>query len=104
MLTYTDYVDFGNGQNSSGHFAWSKSDSIYLNVTFKVFQKGDNKEFQLVQNLTMGEADFNQLMRLRNQLVIAADNFARGEDLSSVLIPTMSNDMDEQLKPAHNLV
>ena len=63
------------------------------------FQEDDNKEFRLVQNLTMGEADFNQFMRLRNRLVIAAENFATEENLSPLLIPTMSRDTDQQLKP-----
>ena len=52
----------------------------------------------------MGEADFNQFMRLRNQLVNATENFAREEHLTPVLIPTMSRDMDEQLKLAHKVV
>ena len=52
----------------------------------------------------MGEPDFNQFMRLRNQLVNAGDNFAREENLTLVLIPTMSKDMDEQLKLAHKVV
>ena len=52
----------------------------------------------------MGEADFNQFMRLRIQLVNAAENFAREEILTPVLIPTMSRDMDEQLKLAHKVV
>ena len=52
----------------------------------------------------MGEADFNQFMRLRNQLVKAAENVAREENLTPVLIPTMSRDMDEQLKLAHKVV
>ena len=52
----------------------------------------------------MGEADFNQLMRLRNQLVISAENYARVESLTRVLIPTMFKDMDEQLKLAHKVV
>ena len=52
----------------------------------------------------MGEADFNQFMRLRNQLVNAAENFAREENLTPVLIPTMSRDMEEQLKLAHKVV
>ena len=52
----------------------------------------------------MGEADFNQFMRLRNQLVNAAENFARQETLTPVLIPTMSKGMDEQLKLAHKFV
>ena len=52
----------------------------------------------------MGEADFNQFMRLRNQLVNAAENFATEEKFTPVLIPTMSRDMDEQLKLAHKVV
>ena len=64
----------------------------------------DNRDFRLVQSLTMGEADFIRFIRLRNQLVIAAENFSGEEDLSSVLIPTMSNDMDEQLKLAHKVI
>ena len=43
-------------------------------------------------------------MRLRNQLINAAENFARGEYLTPVLIPTISKDMDEQLKLAHKVV
>ena len=52
----------------------------------------------------MGEADFHQFMRLRNQLVNAAENFAREENLTPMLIPTMSKDIDEQLKLAHKVV
>ena len=52
----------------------------------------------------MGEADFNQLMRLKNQVVITAENFAREENLSPVLIPTMSKNLDEKLKSDHKVV
>ena len=52
----------------------------------------------------MGEADLQQLMRMMNQLVIAAGNFVREENLFSVLVPTLSKDMDEQLKLAHKAV
>ena len=89
-LTCTNYVDFGKCQDRCGQFSWSKNDSNYLDVKLKVFRKDDKKEFRLVQNLTMGEAVFNQFMRLRNQLVIAAENFDREENLTPVLIPTMS--------------
>ena len=97
-------MDFGKGQDRLGRFSWYKNDSNYLDVKLKVFRKVDKKEFRLVQNLTLGEADFNQFMRLRNQLVKAAENFAREEYLTPVLIPTMSRDMDEQLKLAHKVV
>ena len=85
-------------------FSWSKIDSKYLDVKLKVFRKDDKKEFQLVLNLTMGEADFNQFMRLRNQPINAAENCARVENLTPVVISTMSRDMDEQLKLAHKVV
>ena len=75
-----------------------------MEVKLNLFKKGDKKEFRPVQNLTMGEADFKQFMRLRNQLVNAAENFAREENLTPVLLPTMSRDMDEQFKLALNVV
>ena len=103
-LTCTDYVDFGKCQDKFGRFFWSKNDSNYLDVKLKVFRKDDKKKFRLVQNLTIGEADFNQFMRLRNQLVYAAENFAREENLTPVQIPTLSKDMEEQLKLAHKVV
>ena len=89
-LTCSDFVDFGKCQDKFGRFSWSKNDSNYLDVNLKVFRKDDKKEFRLVQILTLGDEDFNQFMRLRNQLVNAAENFAREENLTPVLIPTMS--------------
>ena len=103
-LTCTDYVDFGKCQDRFGRFSWSKNDSNYLDVKLKVFRKDDKKEFRLIQNLTMRVADFNQFMRLRNQLVKAAENFTREEKLTPVQIPTRSKNMDEQLKLAHKVV
>ena len=43
-------------------------------------------------------------MRLGNQLFNAAKNFVREENLTPVLIPTMSKDMDEQLNLAYKVV
>ena len=109
-LTCTDYVDFRNCQHRFGRLCWilpittSKKTSNYLDVELKVLKKYDNEKFRLVQNLTTGEADFNQFMRLRNQLLIAAENFAREETLTPLRIPTMSKDMDERLKLAHKVV
>ena len=37
-------------------------------------------------------------------MVNAAENFARGENLTPVLMPTMSEDMDEQVKLPHKEV
>ena len=105
-LTCTDYVDFGKCKDIFGQFSLSKIDSNYLDAKLKVFKKND-KDFRLVQNLTMGVTDFkdfNQFMRLRNQLVIATENFAREENFSPVVIPTMSEDMDKQFKMAPKVV
>ena len=51
----------------------------------------------------MGEADFNQFIQQRSQLVVAADNFLREQNLSPVLMSTLSKDMEEQLKLIHKL-
>ena len=51
----------------------------------------------------MGEAKSTQIMRLRNQLVVEADN-SREEKLLSVKIPTESKVMLEHFKLAHKFV
>ena len=83
-------------------FVWSKYDSSCLNKQLEVFKQNDNKEFRQVQNLTVG--DFNKIMRLRNLLAIAAENIAREENLSTVLIPTLSKNKDEHFKLANKVV
>ena len=79
-------------------------DSNYFDAKLKDFKKGDNKDFRLKQNLSFGEADLSQLGRLRKQLVYAAENFKRGQNLSPVQILRTSKDMNEQLKLAHKVV
>ena len=69
---------------------------------FKIEDK--NADFRLRQNHSMGEADFNQFIRQRNQLVVAADNFLREQSLSPVPQYTLSKDMQEQLKLAHKVI
>ena len=82
-----------------------QNDSNYLDIKLKLFKKEDkNAEFQLRQNLSMGEADFNQFIRQRNQRVVAADNFFREQNLSPVLQSTLSKDMEEQLKLVHKVI
>ena len=88
-----------------GRISWSKNDSNYLDIELKVFKREDkNAEIRLRQKFSMGEADFNQFIRQRNQLVVAADNFLREQILSSVLQSTLSKDMEEQLKLVHKVI
>ena len=104
ILTCTDYVDFGKCQDRFGQLYWSQKGSSNLDVKLKVFKKNDKRDFRLVRNLTMGEGDFSQFMRFRNHLVFETESFGGDENLSAVLIPTMSKDMDEKLKLAHKFV
>ena len=104
-LICTDYVDFGKCQDRYGRFSWTKNDSNYLDIKLKVFKREDkNAEFRLRQDLSMGEADFNQFIRQSNQLVVAADNFLKEQYLSPVLQSTLSKDMEEQLKLVHKVI
>ena len=81
-LTCIDYLNFGKCQDRFGRFSWTKNDSSYLDFKRKVIKREDkNAEFRLRQNFSMGEADFNQFIRQRNQLVVAADNFLREQKL-----------------------
>ena len=104
-LACTDYVDFGKCQERFGRFSWTKNDSNYLDIKLKVFKREDrNAEFRLRQNFLLGESDFNQFVRQRNQIVVAADNFLREQNLSPVLKPTLSKYMEEQLKLVHKVI
>ena len=104
-LACTDYGDFGKCQDSYGQFSWTKIDSNYWVIKLKVFKrKNKNAEFWLRQNFIMGEADFNQFVRQRNQLVAAADNFLRERNLSPTLQSTLSKDSEEQLKLVHMVI
>ena len=104
-LTCTDYVDFGNSSDRFGLFSRTKSDCNYLDIKLKVFKREDkNAEFRLRQNFSMGEADFNQFIRQRNQLFVAADNFLRERNLPLVLQTTLSKDMEEQLELVHKVI
>ena len=104
-LTCTDYVDFGKSLDRFGTISRTKNDSNYLDIKLKVFNREDkNAEFRLRQNLSMGETDFNQFIRQRNQLVVAADNFLREQNLLPVLQSTLFKDMEEQLKLVHKVI
>ena len=103
-LTCTNSVDFENCQDSFGRFCLSKNDSNYLDVKLSVFKRDKNRDFPLVQKLTVGEAVFNRFVRFRKQLVIASENFRREVNMSPVLIPTKSKDLDEHLKLAHKVI
>ena len=52
----------------------------------------------------MGEADFNQFIRQSNQLIVAAHNFLREQNLSPVLQSTLSKNMEEQLRLVHKVI
>ena len=104
-LTCTKYFDFGKSSDRFGRFSWTKNDSNYLDIKLKVFKREDKyAEFRLRQNLSMGEADSNQFIRQRNQLVVAADNFLREQNLAPVFQSTLSKDMEEQMKLVHKVI
>ena len=104
-LTCTNYVDFGKSLDRFGRFSWTKIDSNYLDIKLKVFKRKEKDAvFRLRQIFSMGEADFNQFIRKRNQLVVAADNFLREQILSPVRQSTLSKDMEDQLKPVNKVI
>ena len=103
-LACTDYVNFGRRQDRIGQASLSKNYFDYLELKLKVFKKDENKQIRLAQNLTMGEADFIQFIRLRNQLAVAVGDFSKEENLSPVQVELLAKDMEEQLKLAHKVL
>ena len=71
-----------------------------MDIKLKVFKREVKiAEVRLRQNISMGEADFNQFIRQRNQLDVAADNFLREQSFSPK--STLSKEMEQQLKIVH---
>ena len=57
--------------------------------------------------MTRAEADFNQFIRLRNQLVVAVRDLGKEEYLPPVevkILKLQAKDMEEQLKLTHKVV
>ena len=52
----------------------------------------------------MGEADYTQYIRLRNQLVVAIRDFGKEENLPPVQVKLLAKEMEEQLKLTHKVV
>ena len=73
-------------------------------MKLKVFKKDENKEFQLAQKLTIGGTDFNEIIRLKNQLVVAVRDFSNEENIPPVRVKLQEKDMEEQLKLTHKVV
>ena len=73
-------------------------------MKLKVFKGDENKQFRLAQNLTKGEADFNQFIRLGNELVDPVRDFSKEENLPPVHVKLLAKDMEEQLKLTHKFV
>ena len=103
-LACTEYVDFGVCHYRFGRISCSKKSFDYLDVKLKVFKKDESNQIRLAQNLTRGEADFNQLIRLRNQLLVADREFSKAENLPPVQVKLLAKDMEEQLKLTHKVV
>ena len=58
----------------------------------------------MAQNLTMGDADFIQFIRLRNHLVVTVRDFSKEENLPTVQVKLLAKDMEEQLKLTNKVV
>ena len=98
-------MDYGKSSDRFGQFSWTKNDSNYLDIKLKVFKREHkDAEIRLRHNFSKGEANFNQFIRQRNQLVVAAGNFLREQNLLSVLQPTLSKGMEEQPKLVHKVI
>ena len=69
-----------------------------------MFKKDENNQFRLAQNLTMGEADFNQFIGLRKQLVVAVRDFSKEANLPAVQVKLVAKDIEEQPNLTHKVV
>ena len=73
-------------------------------MKLKVFKKDENKQFRLIQNLTMGEPDFNQFIPPMIRLVVVVRDFSKEENLPPARVKLLAKDMEELLKLTHKVV
>ena len=92
-LACPGYMHFGKCQDSCGRISWSQISFDYLDVKLKVFKKDENKDLRMTQNLKMIETDFNQIIRLRNQLVVAVKDFSKEEKVPFVQVKLLAKDL-----------
>ena len=96
----TDFVD----KDRFGRFLWTKNEKNYLEIHFKIFKKAIANEFKRYQCVSLGQYDFKQFLRLRDQLIVAADNFTKEENLPNIKDVGLSSDIGEQLKHVHKVI
>ena len=73
-------------------------------MKLKVLKKDENKGIRLAQNLTIGETDFNQSIRLGKQLDVAVKTVIKKENLRPVQVKPLAKVMEEQLKFTHKVL
>ena len=100
----TDFVDFGKHQDRFGRVSWTKNEKKYLEIHFKVFKKDITNEFKRYQCVSLEQYDLKQFLRLQNQLILAADNFIKEENLPYINVVGLSRDIDNQLKHVHRVI
>ena len=80
-LSCTKFSDFGKRQNHLHRSSWSNLDSNFLDIMLKVFKKDDNTGFQLAEKHPRLKTYFDHFLGLRNQLILAEENFSGEENL-----------------------
>ena len=101
QLLCTDFVDFGKHNDRFGRISWSKIEKNgdkHLEVQLKTFGRNETGDFKRRQILSMGEYDFKQFIRQRNQLAKAAADFLKEDNLTALTLPHFARDLEIQLK------
>ena len=101
-------MDFGKNEDRFGRLSWSQkqkeNNTKYLETQLKLFRKIDLGDFRKHEKLNLGKSDFNQLQRLRNQIIVAAADFEKDENLQPIVTSLLTKDIDEQLKHIQNAI
>ena len=107
----TDFVDFGKRErNRFGRISWSKhsknrANTEFLEIKLNLFKMDQDGEIKDQQRLTISQSDFKDFVNKKNELHIAATNFATVQDLQlqPITIGPFARDMETQLKMAHKV-
>ena len=110
-LACTGFVDFGKRENKRfGRISWSKhaenrAKTALLDIKLEIFKIDQDGEFRMHQCLSISEKDFNDFMRMKDELLVATTEFAtvQGLQLQPITIGPFAREMETQLKMAHKV-
>ena len=105
-LTLSNIVESDKCEDRFSHFFWSEKIWIIREENLNSKTKDIAASFGRYRYKVLKKRgiDFNKVIRLWNQQAVALHNYGRKQSLNPVSVPTISEELNEELKVDHKVV